>query len=73
MGAGEAALAITGLLGNVPATGVLCFVRDEAVAGWARDVMVCSTATLAGMLTSRPQVLHPIGRRTYRGTALVAA
>ena len=28
-GAGEAALAITGLLGNLPATGVLCFVRDE--------------------------------------------
>ena len=59
VGAGEAALAITGILGNLPATGVLCFVRDEAVAGWARDVMVCSTSTLADMLTSRPQVLHP--------------
>jgi len=59
VGAGEAALAITSLLGNVPAAAVLCFVRDEAVAGWSRDVMVCSTLTLTDLLTSRPQVLHP--------------
>ncbi len=58
-GAGEAALAVTGLLGNLPATGVLCFVRDEALTGWARDVMVCSTGTIAEMLRSRPPVLHP--------------
>ena len=58
-GAGEAALAITGLLGDLPATGVLCFVRDEPLNGSARDVMVCSTSNLTAMLTSRPPILHP--------------
>jgi hypothetical protein len=36
---------------------VLCFVRDEPLTGWARDVMVCSTANVAAMLLSRPAVL----------------
>ena len=58
-GAAEAALAVTGLLGGIPATGVLCFVREEPLTGWARDVMVCSTATVVAMLRSRPAVLHP--------------
>jgi hypothetical protein len=36
---------------------VLCFVRDESVEGWARDVMLCSTANLVKMLASRPRLL----------------
>ncbi len=36
---------------------VLCFVRDESVEGWARDVMLCSTANLVDMLASRPRLL----------------
>ena len=35
---------------------VLCFVRDEPVTGWARDVMVCSTSNLVDMLQSRAPV-----------------
>ena len=58
-GAAEAALAITGVLGQVPATGVLCFVREEPLTGWARDVMICSTSTLTEMLKSRPLTLPP--------------
>jgi Ca2+/Na+ antiporter len=54
----EAALAVTGVIGQVPAVPVLCFVRDEPITGWARDVMVCSTANVSEMLTSRPPVLH---------------
>ena len=58
-GAAEAALAITEVLGQVPATGVLSFVRDEPLTGWARDVMICSTSTLTEMLKSRPPTLPP--------------
>ena len=52
----DAALALSELVAGyagyvVP---VLCFVRDERVAGWARDVVVCSTANLVEMLTTRP-------------------
>ena len=36
---------------------VLCFTREEPVDGWARDVMLCSTANVAAMLTGRPTVL----------------
>jgi hypothetical protein len=36
---------------------VLCFVRQDEVEGWARDVMLCSTANLMAMLTSREPVL----------------
>jgi hypothetical protein len=32
---------------------VLCFVTDEPLTGWARDVMVCSTATVNRLLLSR--------------------
>ncbi|WP_107771063.1 nuclease-related domain-containing protein [Nocardioides sediminis] len=57
--AAEAAIAVQALL-PVPnlCMGVLCFVRDEPLTGWARDVMVCSTANLVEMLTSRPRVLE---------------
>jgi hypothetical protein len=56
--AAEAAIAMQGVV-PPPACcmGVLCFVRDEALVGSARDVMVCSTSNLTTMLTSRPHVL----------------
>jgi len=38
---------------------VLCFLRDEQLNGWARDVSVCSTASLEQFLLSRPSVLPP--------------
>lgn len=58
--AAEAAIAVRGVV-PVPnlCMGVLCFVREEPLTGWARDVMVCSTANLVAMLTSRPAVLEP--------------
>lgn len=63
-GAAEAALVITRVMGDLPATGVLCFVRDEPITGWARDVMLCSSETVIEMLKSRPSVIHPsaVGR-----------
>jgi hypothetical protein len=62
--AAQAAIAVQGLV-PPPAhcMGVLCFVRDEPLVAWARDVMVCSTSNLATMLTSRPHVLSPEGVR----------
>lgn len=60
--AGDAALAVAGLL-SAPAAAtsrsVLCFVRDEPVAGWCYDVMFCSTANLREMLLTRPTALNP--------------
>lgn len=38
---------------------VLCFVGDNTLSGWARDVMVCSSSNLVTMLLSRPDVLGP--------------
>lgn len=57
-GAADAALAVTSVLGQLPAVPVLCFVRDEPITGWTRDVMVCSTANLVDMLVTRPPTLH---------------
>ena len=56
--AAEAAIALQTIV-QPPAgcMGVLCFVRDAAMTGWARGVMVCSTSTLMPMLLSRPSVL----------------
>jgi hypothetical protein len=58
--AAEASLTVASL-GLPAAVGsvvpVLCFVRDEPVTGWARDVLVCSTANVVDMLTSRSVVL----------------
>lgn len=65
--AGEAALAVAGLVhaeACMATRSVLCFVRDEAVAGWCYDVMVCSTGNLREMLLSRPAVLTPDQART---------
>lgn len=59
-GAAEAALAVTPIVAGVTGQAVvpvLCFHRDERLAGWARDVMVCSTVNVANMLGSRQTVL----------------
>jgi len=45
---------------------VLCFDREEPVFGWSHEVMVCSTANVATLLTSRPTVLDGA---TLRATA----
>jgi Nuclease-related domain len=59
-GAAEAGLAVAGLVQLLEPSlvhPVLCFVRDDELSGWARDVMVCSTSNVVAMLTSRPDVL----------------
>lgn len=61
-GAAEAALAVAGLVPSLRVdlvAPVLCFVRDEPLLKWARDVMVCSTANLLTLLQSRTPVLEP--------------
>ena len=61
-GAAEAAIAVGQLTRAVPITQVvpvLCFIRDEQLTGWSRDVVVCSTANLLTYLLSRPEVLTP--------------
>lgn len=58
--ASDAALAVAGIVSAPAAASVhsaLCFVRDEPVAGWCHDVMLCSTANLREMLLTRPPVL----------------
>lgn len=65
--AAEAAIAVSLVTTDLPgrlAVPVLCFVREEQLTGWARDVMVCSTTNVAEMLTSRPTVLDQDTRRT---------
>lgn len=60
VGAAEAGLAIASMgtaARQCAVTPVLCFVRDEPITGWARDVMVCSTANIVTMLSTRPVVL----------------
>lgn len=60
--AAEAAVAMQAVVPPVGVCmGVLCFVRDEPMTGWARDVMVCSTGDLLEFLLSRPPVLHREG------------
>lgn len=60
-GAADAALAVSELISPYAAWvhPVLCFVRQDYLSGWCREVMVCSTANLVGMLTSRPVVFTP--------------
>ncbi|MEN8707227.1 MAG: nuclease-related domain-containing protein [Nocardioides marinisabuli] len=63
--AAEAAIAVSLVIPDLSqglAVPVLCFARDESISGWARDVMVCSTSNIAGMLTSRPPVLDQTTR-----------
>lgn len=67
VGAAEAAIAVSLATPDLPgrlAVPVLCFVRDEQLTGWARDVMICATSNIAEMLVSRPTVLDAETRRT---------
>jgi hypothetical protein len=56
---------------------VLCFVRDQPLAGRCHDVLVCSTANLRETLRARPAALTPDQvraaalelRRAFRVTA----
>jgi endonuclease YncB( thermonuclease family) len=60
VGAAEAALAVarvTSVVMPQHVLPVLCFVREEPLTGWARDVMVCSTANVVQLLTTRPEIL----------------
>jgi hypothetical protein len=43
---------------------VLCFVRDQPLAGRCHDVLVCSTANLRETLRARPAALTPDQVRT---------
>jgi hypothetical protein len=59
-GAAEAGLAVAGLVPLLKPNlvhPVLCFVSDEELSGWVRDVMVCTTSNVARMLAARPAVL----------------
>lgn len=61
-GAAEAALALTPIVARASGLSVLpvlCFVTEERLAAWANDVMVCSTANVTHMLSSRLTVLSP--------------
>ncbi len=43
---------------------VLCFAGDHQIEGWARDVMLCTSANLVAMLLSRPRVLDAWAARS---------
>ena len=69
-GVAAAALAVTELVPVPDPTvvkPVLCFAQDEPVFGWVGEVMVCSTANVVTMLTSRPTVLDPATVHTTAG------
>jgi hypothetical protein len=58
--AAEAGIAVAGLVPLLEphlVHPVLCFVRDDELSGWVRNVMVCSTTNVVTMLTSRSAVL----------------
>ena len=60
--AADAAAAVAQLSPTVPPAvvhPVLCFVRDEAFAGWADEVLVSSANNLVQMISSCPPVLTP--------------
>ena len=58
VGAADAALAVSELISPYAAWvhPALCFVGQDHLTGWSRDVMVCSSTNLAAMLASRPVV-----------------
>lgn len=59
-GAAEAAMAVAQLAPSVPSDrfhAALCFVADQELSGWARDVMVCSTGNVVAMLRTWPSVM----------------
>lgn len=58
--AADAALAVADAVWGLDANlthPVLCFVGDQQVEGWAREVMLCTPSNLVRMLTTRPEVL----------------
>lgn len=64
--AAEAAIAVSLLAPRLEprwAMPVLCFIREEPIVGWARDVMICSSANVVEMLLSRPVVLSAEARQ----------
>jgi hypothetical protein len=60
-GAADAALAVGERISAYAAWvhPVLCFVRQDHLSGCCREVMVCSSANLVEMLTTRPVVFTP--------------
>lgn len=58
-GCADAGLAVAELVGlhADKVFPVLCFVTDERLTGWSRDVMICSATTLNEMLLSRSRIL----------------
>ena len=68
-GAADAALAVSEVISPYAAWvhPVLCFVGQDHLSGWCREVMVCSTANLVGMLISRPVVFTPEHVRYLHG------
>lgn len=46
---------------------VLCFVRDQELTGTVRDVLICSTANIVTMLTTRASVLDDTALRNIHG------
>jgi hypothetical protein len=60
-GAADATLAVSELISPYAAWvhPVLCFVGQDHLSGYCREVMVCSTANLVGMLSTRPVVFTP--------------
>lgn len=60
-GCADSALAVAELAGPYASAviPVLCFVRDEPLTGWTRDVMICSTKNLNQMLCGRPILFNP--------------
>jgi hypothetical protein len=54
----DAALAVAEVTGLDPAhvTPVLCFDREESVAGWVHDVLICTTGNVVEQLTSQRRV-----------------
>jgi hypothetical protein len=57
--AADAALAVAELVGEHASAvqPVLCFVGKQGLAGWVRDVMVCTDGDIAEMMHTRPAVL----------------
>ena len=60
-GAADAALAVAELVSPYGAwvRPVICFAGRDGLAGWSREVMLCTTSNVAEMVTSCPPVFTP--------------
>lgn len=56
-GVAESAIAVLEIVPDTPVQPVICLVGDDPFEGWVRDVILCSTANLHTMLTTRPATL----------------